>query len=164
MPEPQPYIFHLATTSTDLLTLLLPEQKNTRPKRKVGHAAVVRPIASPFKRALEESQKTKGAKKQKKDNKDKHKKKVPKADKKLTEEKAKLKKKKKGAVKGKKKTETNSKVQDVEQDCHCLYCQELYSESVDAWICCRVCYQWAHELCAGKEGDLNDFVCEFCIE
>ena len=92
-----------------------------------------------------------------------------KADKKLTEEKAKglkkkKKKKKKGAVKGKKKTETNSNVQDVEQDCHCLYCQELYSESVNAWICCRVCYQWAHELCAGKEGDLNDFVCEFCIE
>jgi len=91
---------------------------------------------------------------------------VPKADKKLTEEKAKglKKKKKKGAVKGKKKTETNSKVQDVEQDCHCLYCQELYSESVNAWICCLVCYQWAHELCAGKEGDFNDFVCEFSIE
>ena len=70
------------TSSQPLLTLLLPEQK-THVRSET--AAVV--TASPFKRALEESQKTKGAKKQKKDNKDKHKKKVPKADKKLTEEK-----------------------------------------------------------------------------
>jgi len=64
----------------------------------------------------------------------------------------------------KQKAETIRKVQQDEEDAPC---QELYSESVDGFICCRVsrvCYKWAHELCAGKENDSTDFVCELCLE
>ena len=58
----------LSASFNDILTAAVDTSaagtKNTRPKRKVGHAAVV--TASPFKRALEESQKTKGAKSRRK--------------------------------------------------------------------------------------------------
>ena len=59
----------LSASFSDILTAAVDTsaagtKKNTRPKRKVGRAAVV--TASPFKRALEESQKTKGVKSRRK--------------------------------------------------------------------------------------------------
>jgi len=132
----------------------------------VAHAAVV--TSSPFKRALEESRKTTEVKRQKKEtkeNKDKQKKKVSKVGKKLIQEKTKgMKKKKNEAKPGKKKAESKKKEQEDEQDTRCLYCEELYSESVDGWIRCRVCFRWAHDLCAGTEDGSSDFVCELCLE
>jgi len=58
----------------------------------------------------------------------------------------------------KKKTKTN------EENEECLYCNELYSTSVDEWIQCSTCTKWAHCLCAGIEGiDYETmFNCEFC--
>jgi len=137
--------------------------RNTRQKRKVAHAAIV--TSSPFKQALEEVQNTKEVKKRKKENKDKmHKKKASKVDRKSMQENKIKKVTKTSREKSRKnKSQTVSKAQDDEEDCRCLYCQELYSESVDVWICCRVCYQWAHELCAGKDNDSTDFVCELCL-
>lgn len=58
----------------------------------------------------------------------------------------------------KKKTKTN------EENEECLYCNELYSTSVDEWIQCSTCTKWAHCLCAGiEEIDYETmFNCEFC--
>jgi hypothetical protein len=135
--------------------------KRTGRKRKVAHAAIV--TSSPFKRALEESLNPKGTKRQ-------------------TEKTAiKTKTQPKAAKKGKenmstkntnRKTKTdrsrrkvplgNGQTDDVDE-VRCLYCTELYTKSIDKWVCCDGgCQQWAHELCAGKDNDPTDFICELC--
>ena len=124
-------------------------RKSTRQKRKVAHAEVI--TSSPYKQALETSQQSKKAKIQKKEKKESAKmsKKTPKT--------------KPKSRQAKKKTSNLSQMPDEGENCRCLYCQELYCESIDAWICCRVCHQWAHDLCAGKEDGSIDFVCEICL-
>ncbi|KAK4874055.1 hypothetical protein RN001_013415 [Aquatica leii] len=58
-------------------------------------------------------------------------------------------------TKGKKKEEILSD----EEDCMCLVCGELYSASVESWIRCTTCKQWAHTNCT----DGNAFyVCHNC--
>ena len=125
-------------------------RKSIRQKRKVAHAEVI--TSSPYKQALETSQQSKKAKMQKKEKKDSTKtsKKTPKTKKAKSKE-------------TKKKTSSLTQVPDEDENCRCLYCQELYCESIDAWIKCRVCHQWAHDLCAGKEDGSIDFVCEICL-
>lgn len=69
----------------------------------------------------------------------------------------------------KKKTKTtkknlSKKTKKYKNDEKCLYCNELYSTSVEGWIQCMLCKKWAHCLCAGIEE--TDYVtiltCEFC--
>ena len=49
----------------------------------------------------------------------------------------------------------------------CLYCDELYLESVNEyrpWIQCQgVCKKWCHRVCAGVDRKDKQFVCEFCV-
>jgi histone demethylase JARID1 len=156
-----------------------------RPKRKVAHAAVI--TSSPFKKDLEAAQELKNNKKQRLEEKLKKKnKKGAKEKKELSNRKTmetqvqkpqrktrrsatkRQEKEKKEKTKYRPDVATNSS--DVNQlndaeNCRCLYCGELYSESVDRWVCCDGgCNQWAHELCAGKDNDLSTFVCELCLE
>ena len=48
------------------------------------------------------------------------------------------------------------------EDVRCLYCDELFSESLasEQWIRCTVCGKWAHQACAGA--DYKRFVCDVC--
>ena len=47
----------------------------------------------------------------------------------------------------------------------CLYCAELWRESVDKWIKCQgPCGEWAHTACAGVMPKEKNFVCELCHE
>lgn len=64
----------------------------------------------------------------------------------------------------KKKIKKTTSKTITENDAKCLYCEELYSKSIDDWIKCMDCMNWAHNLCAGiEEEDKNvAFVCEFC--
>lgn len=50
------------------------------------------------------------------------------------------------------------------ENAKCLYCDGLFSEDThgEKWIQCAPCRRWAHEECAGIEG--NHFVCEFCTK
>ena len=47
----------------------------------------------------------------------------------------------------------------------CLYCTESDKTgwSREKWLSCRICYQWAHNECAGISPSLTQYVCEFCL-
>jgi len=58
--------------------------------------------------------------------------------------------------------QSDSLRQQDDDDCACLYCSELYSESHgDDWIKCSSCNRWGHENCTDFTG-IGDFVCDFC--
>ncbi|CAH1966597.1 unnamed protein product [Acanthoscelides obtectus] len=39
--------------------------------------------------------------------------------------------------------------EDDDDDCACLYCNELYSlsQSQEGWLRCQMCHMWAHGSC-----------------
>lgn len=48
-------------------------------------------------------------------------------------------------------------------DAECIYCSELWSAGNDDMTQCSICSGWAHECCAGNEGDPDKtFVCALC--
>lgn len=53
---------------------------------------------------------------------------------------------------------------DDSEDCHCLYCTELYSQSKpeEQWVTCQQCKLWAHNECAGVSYKAKQFVCDVC--
>ena len=135
-------------------------------KRKAAHAEIV--TSSPFKRALEDSVKAKEAQNVKKANKAQLKKM---SSKKSSRGNPKSKTNKRGRKTARAKKDdahqlnAGAAIQGGSEDCRCLYCQELYLDSIDGWVCCvGGCNQWTHELCAGKNNDQTDFVCELCSD
>lgn len=55
-------------------------------------------------------------------------------------------------------------VSDTEEDCPCLYCNDLFSrsKSKEAWLQCQLCQKWAHADCAGVPRKAKIFICEIC--
>ncbi|XP_049867446.1 uncharacterized protein LOC126367763 [Pectinophora gossypiella] len=58
----------------------------------------------------------------------------------------------------------DSSSQEEEDDCACIYCGYLYSDSTEGWVICGVCHGWAHNSCAGvDEEDEEAHICEHCL-
>ncbi|XP_050518182.1 uncharacterized protein LOC126892621 [Diabrotica virgifera virgifera] len=55
---------------------------------------------------------------------------------------------------------------DDDDDCACLYCNELYSLSKcqEGWLRCQMCKMWAHAECAGLSMKAKNFICELCCD
>lgn len=124
--------------------------KRNATKRKSCGSAVL--TSTPYKTALEEDIKKKEAKG-----------KTIKA--KNGNDKKTLKQKKPKPQKNIKESRSNSSdSEDNERNATCLYCCEEYFTSIDGWIQCRKCFDWAHELCAGVEEDEDEFICEHCSD
>lgn len=53
---------------------------------------------------------------------------------------------------------------DDDDDAACIYCNELYKESLPraTWIRCQLCHKWSHTECAGLPQRAKNFVCELC--
>ncbi|CAH2086648.1 unnamed protein product [Euphydryas editha] len=53
---------------------------------------------------------------------------------------------------------------EKENDTPSMYCEEVYSVSIEGWISCSLCGRWAHNSCAGIDDDDDEatHVCEFC--
>ncbi|KAH9631406.1 hypothetical protein HF086_012194, partial [Spodoptera exigua] len=53
---------------------------------------------------------------------------------------------------------------EEEGDTPCMYCEEVYSVSIEGWISCSLCGRWAHISCAGIDDDDDEaiHICEFC--
>lgn len=120
-------------------------------KRPAGHATVL--TSTPYKKQLEESKIN------------------TKRDTDVTRPKASAKKqlfsKQKAKQSGKQKAGKKSKrslADDHEADAtKCLYCAELWRDSVGKWIKCQgPCGEWAHTACAGVTPKEKHFVCELC--
>lgn len=70
---------------------------------------------------------------------------------------------KKNITKRRKKESDTDSSGDEENDCPCIYCGYLYSESTEGWVICSVCHGWAHNSCAGVDEDDEDaHICELC--
>ncbi|KAH9632846.1 hypothetical protein HF086_013633 [Spodoptera exigua] len=55
-------------------------------------------------------------------------------------------------------------VEDDEEDCSCIYCNDLYSRSKpgDDWLRCMKCSLWAHAACADVPKRTKRYICEIC--
>ncbi|KAK9882792.1 hypothetical protein WA026_023306 [Henosepilachna vigintioctopunctata] len=55
--------------------------------------------------------------------------------------------------------------QDDEEDCACIYCNDLYSRSKpgEDWLRCLKCSHWAHASCADVSKRTKQFICELCL-
>lgn len=55
--------------------------------------------------------------------------------------------------------------QDDEEDCACIYCNDLYSRSKpgEDWLRCLKCSHWAHASCADVSKRTKRFICELCL-
>lgn len=53
---------------------------------------------------------------------------------------------------------------DDEEDCACLYCNDVFSRSKsrEEWLRCQLCLQWCHSECAGVSKSSKMFICELC--
>lgn len=58
----------------------------------------------------------------------------------------------------------NGENKSDEDDCACLYCNDLYSRSRsrESWLKCQSCGSWSHSECAGLPKTAKRFVCELC--
>ncbi|XP_052756520.1 piggyBac transposable element-derived protein 4-like [Galleria mellonella] len=64
----------------------------------------------------------------------------------------------------KNETESEDSSSQVEDDCACIYCGYLYSDSTKGWVICGACHGWAHNSCAGvDEEDEEAHICERCL-
>ncbi|XP_049888124.1 uncharacterized protein LOC126382356 [Pectinophora gossypiella] len=52
-----------------------------------------------------------------------------------------------------------------DEDCPCIYCNDLYSRSKpgESWLRCMSCYRWAHASCADVSRKTKRFICELCL-
>lgn len=136
----------------------IPKEVRTQKRkiRKRGKTAIL--TASPYKNDL-----IKDMNKKQKINKTTDKKKPgnKKTEKKRPEKKKPEKKNKN--KRHKKQSDTESSSVDDENDCPCIYCGYLYSQSTEGWVICSVCYGWAHNSCAGVDDDDEEaHICERC--
>lgn len=56
------------------------------------------------------------------------------------------------------------KASDGDDDCACLYCNDVFSRSKsrEGWLQCQLCQKWSHSECAGLPKRAKMFVCELC--
>lgn len=56
------------------------------------------------------------------------------------------------------------KPRDDEEDCPCIYCNDLFSRSKpkECWLRCLICSHWAHASCADVPKKTKQFICELC--
>lgn len=121
----------------------------TTKKKSCGSAVLT---STPYKTALEEDINKKEAKTKKIKKKSGNSKKI------LRQKKTEKQKHAKGSL------SSSSEPEDDERNATCLYCCEEYVTSIDGWIQCRTCFQWAHELCAGVDENDDEFICEYCSD
>lgn len=153
--------------------MAIPKEVRTqeRKTRKRGKTAIL--TESPYKNELMKDISIKeGKNKKKTDNQvtEKGKKQIKKPGKKTAK---KIKKttdkenlqKKRHTKRCKKETESeDSSSQEEDDDCACIYCGYLYSDSTEGWVICGVCHGWAHNSCAGvDEEDEEAHICERCL-
>lgn len=72
-------------------------------------------------------------------------------------------------IRGRTESETSEEedpycVSDNEEDCACLYCNDLFSrsKSKESWLQCQICQKWAHADCADVPRKAKKYVCELC--
>lgn len=136
-------------------------KQKRKTNRKKGKATIL--TASPHKLELQTSIDEANKKKREKEERAKKKLKFNNDKKSLTtQRKTKVPNKKKKT--NKEKQVSSSDASDTEGNTECLYCNELYCDSVEGWIVCQKCLNWAHNSCAGVESDDEDafLICEFC--
>ncbi|KAF9407648.1 hypothetical protein HW555_012402 [Spodoptera exigua] len=58
-----------------------------------------------------------------------------------------------------------TEVGDDDEDCPCIYCNDLYSRSKpkEVWLMCLSCKRWAHASCADVPKNTKRFTCELCL-
>jgi len=175
-----------AATPLRSLIMIPKRVRLIRSKREVAHAKII--TSSPYKRKLENAaeEKKKKADSKRKRNEKSAEKKAKKAESKAKTADAEMKQSEKSAQRKVKKEDTkrkhtqksaagikkNKKIgrksdkMNVEDDeAECLYCNELYSTSSEAWIKCQgPCQKWSHLSCAGLTATDKNFVCEICQE
>lgn len=143
-------------------------KQKRKTNRKKGKAAIL--TDSPYKLQLQES--ICKAKKQKESKEERARKKLlfNASKRKSTTQKKLVKLERKKTIK--KEVQTEEEMADSlhssesEDDTECLYCKECYSNSIEGWIMCRSCLNWAHNSCAGVDNDDDDaiLICEFCVQ
>ena len=177
----------LANSATPLRSLIVITKRVRllQSKREVAHAKII--TSSPYKRKLENAaeEKQKKADAKRKRSEKAAEKKAKKAESKTKPAEPKIKQSEKSAESKVKKTETkrkqtqksaagikknknrskSDKVNVEDDEANCLYCNELYSTSSEAWIKCQgPCQKWSHLSCAGLTATDKHFVCEICQE
>lgn len=153
----QPSKSYFSVTPENIIAIPKEVRTQERKTRKRGKTAIL--TASPYKNDL-----ITDINKRQKVNKttDKKKPDTKKNDKKKPEKKN---SEKRNKNKRRKKCDTNSdsSSEDSENDCPCIYCGYLYSQSTEGWVICSVCHGWAHNSCAGvNDDDEEAHVCEHC--
>jgi len=174
-----------ATTPLRSLIVIPKCVRVLRSKREVAHAKII--TSSPYKRKLENAaeEKKKADSKRKRSEKSAEKKKnaaeskAKKAEAKIKQsEKSSQSKVKKASTKRKRSEKSaagikrnkkigrkSDKLNIEDDDTNCLYCNELYSTSSEAWIMCQgPCQKWSHLSCAGLSAADRNFICEICDE
>jgi hypothetical protein len=58
----------------------------------------------------------------------------------------------------------SKKKKQTDDDCECLYCNELFSVTGGNWIQCTDCTKWAHVECAGVSNIQISFQCDICVD
>lgn len=144
-------------------------KKSSRVAKKRGKTAII--TSSPYKQELEIiAQKKKDAEQKKLEKIETKKRKDELKKQKKTTTKAQNKKSKmnsRSAKTAKRRIVSSSgNESEEEEDTPCMYCEDVYSVSIEGWISCSVCGRWAHNSCAGIDDDDDDdetiHVCEFC--
>jgi len=178
----------LADAATPLRSLIIiPKRVRVlQSKREVAHAKII--TSSPYKRKLEnaaEEKKKKTDAKRKRSEKAAEKK-AKNAESKAKTAVAKMKQSEKSGQSKVKKAEAQRKHTEKsatcikknkkngkksvqmtveDDDANCLYCNELYSTSSEAWVQCQgSCQKWSHLSCAGVTATDKNFMCEICQE
>lgn len=153
------------TSPKQLLPLPL-TKKSFRVTKKRGKTAII--TSSPYKQELEVNAQRKKDAEQKKLEKIETKKRRDELNKQKNTTKAHNKNSKKNnrtAKTGKRRRVSSSGDESEEGgDTPCMYCEEIYSVSIEGWISCSLCGRWSHNSCAGIDDDDDEaiHVCEFC--
>ncbi|XP_021190238.3 tigger transposable element-derived protein 6 [Helicoverpa armigera] len=154
------------TSPKELFPLPL-TKKSFRVAKKRGKTAII--TSSPYKQELEViAQKKKEAEQKKIEKIEAKKRKDELKKQKKTTTKAQNKKSKKNnrSAKTAKQRRVSSSEDESEEegDTPCMYCEEVYSVSIEGWISCSLCGRWAHISCAGIDDDDDEaiHICEFC--
>ena len=136
-------------------------KKSSRVAKKRGKTAII--TLSPYKQDIEVIVQKKNYAEQKKLEKIETKKRKDELKKqKKTTTKAENKKSKKTAKR--RRLSSSEDESEEEEDTPCMYCEEVYSVSIEGWISCSLCGKWAHNSCAGIDDDDDEatHICEYC--
>lgn len=165
-PEKQMANFSFLVSPANIVAIPKEIRTTERKTRKRGKTTIL--TASPYKNELKTDLENKIKKnkniEQKTENKKLYKKTKTKI--KIIKNKKKCNKPNKTKTKKSKEeneTDTDSSKEEDGDDCACIYCGYLYSQSTEGWVVCSVCHGWAHNSCAGVDEEDDDaHICERC--